>query len=96
MYLKINPRLERSPCLNETAAAITKDIVRFRLGSHYLPIETGRWSRTPPNDRKYTYCDVLGDEAHYLYECALISRNDMVLPSNFQLDWNDAPRIEIV
>ena len=56
MYLKINPRLERSPYLNETAAAITKDIVRFRLGSHYLPIETGRWSRTPRNDRKCTYC----------------------------------------
>ena len=39
MYLRINPLLERSPYLRDGSPSIT----RFRLGSHYLPIEKGRW-----------------------------------------------------
>ena len=90
IYLKINPQLERSPYLHENSAPITNDIIRFRLGSHYLPIEIGRWSRTPRTDRKCIYCDELGDEAHYIYKCTLISRDGMILPVNFQFGWNDA------
>ena len=45
IYNKINPDLLPSPflsCVNNYDV-----ITRFRLGSHKLPIETGRWSRTP-------------------------------------------------
>ena len=52
MYLKINLLLEKSPYLQENSAPITNDIVKFRLGSHCLPIEKGRWSRTPREERK--------------------------------------------
>ena len=82
MYLKLNPQLEPSPYLNRTAAPITNDIIRFRLRSHYLPIEVGRWSRIPRDDRKCTFCDKLGDEPH--------NRNGIVLPDNFHFDWNNA------
>ena len=44
---------------------------RFWLGSHYLRIETGRWSRTPRDER---FCDCgnnqVQDEQHVLRDCA--------------------------
>ena len=43
MYLKINPNLESSP-FTESLHPVASDIIRFRLGSHSLPIEKGRWS----------------------------------------------------
>ena len=52
---------------------------RFWLGSHYLRIETGRWSRTPRDER---FCDCgnnqVQDEQHVLRDCAksLIVRNN--------------------
>ena len=53
--------------------------VRFRLGSHFLPIETGRWNRTPRNERLCSTCGVLGDENHVIYSCSQISCEDIVL-----------------
>ena len=47
IYMKLNPDLKRSDFiynLNSCDDVIT----RFRLGSHSLPIETGRWSRVNP------------------------------------------------
>ena len=44
---------------------------RFRLSSHYLRIETGRWSRTLRDER---FCDCrnnqVQDEQHVLCDCA--------------------------
>ena len=51
--------------------------VRLRLGSHYMPIETGRWRRIPRHDRKCTPCYTLGDERHCIYDCPEIERNDI-------------------
>ena len=49
MYLKINPGLNTSLFI-ESLHPLAADIVRFRLGSHNLPIEKGRWSRMDPSD----------------------------------------------
>ena len=54
-------------------------IIMFRLGTHFLPIETGRWRRIPRDQRLCTACGVVGDERHVLYSCSLISRDDIVL-----------------
>ena len=43
IYLEMNPELQTSPFLN-SLHPLCNDIIRFRLGSHVLPIETGRWS----------------------------------------------------
>ena len=51
--------------------------VRLWLGSHYMPIETGRWRRIPRHDRKCAPCNTLGDERHYIYDCPEIERNDI-------------------
>lgn len=75
-YLKINPDLQPSPFLyiiHPTAS----DIIRFRVGSHSLPIETGRWCRKQRNERLCTNCGVIGDEEHMIYSCTLISRDDI-------------------
>lgn len=42
---------------------------RFRTANHWLPIETGRWSGVPRDERKCPVCNTMGDEYHHLFEC---------------------------
>ena len=63
------------------------DIVRFRLGSHSLPIEKGRWSRLEAKDRLCDACGVVGDERHIVYKCSLISRDDLTLSNDISCIW---------
>ena len=72
IYSKINPELLPSPFLVST---IGDPITRFRCGSHFLPIETGRWSRTPREQRLCTTCGFLGDKYHFLFNCSNFTRN---------------------
>ena len=46
-------------------------IIRFRTTNHKLPVEIGRWSNVPLDERTCTKCsrNCLGDEFHYLLEC---------------------------
>ena len=46
-------------------------ITKFRISSHNLPIEKGRWNGCDKADRKCTRCinHELGDEKHYLFFC---------------------------
>ena len=78
IYKEINPQLQPSPLL-DCLHPLTADITRFRLGSHNLPIEKGRWNRVRRDQRVCTACDVLGDEKHIIYECSLINRDDLNL-----------------
>ena len=72
IYHELNPDLLPSPFLTSSHA---DPITRFRLGSHNLPIETGRWSRIKREDRLCRSCLVLGDEKHFLFHCRDIVRN---------------------
>ena len=67
IYNKINPGLTPSPFLNTMNYG--EPITRFRLGSHRLPIETGRWSGIQRCQRLCPKCNVLGDEYHFLFDC---------------------------
>ena len=47
------------------------EVTRFRVGSHRLKVETGRWSRTP---RELRVCscgtgDAVQDEGHVVFDC---------------------------
>ena len=86
-YLKINPNLDPSPFLH-IIHPIAIDIIRFRVGSHYLPIETGRWARKQRNERLCTTCGVVGDEEHAIYDCSLISRHDIVSVQEIDQLWH--------
>ena len=88
MYLKLNPELEKSPCLGSNEDPIVNDIIRFRLGSHYFPIETGRWCRKPRSERICGTCKVVGDEEHYVYHCPVLQR-DGNMQRDFKFDWMD-------
>ena len=52
------------------------DLNRFRLSSHRLKVESGRWhkqEKIPYNERKCHVCSCLEDEFHFLFECPLYS-----------------------
>ena len=63
----MNPGLLPSPFLN--SANLGNLITRFRLGSHKLPVETGRWRRINRDERLCPKCHVFGDEYHFLFSC---------------------------
>ena len=48
---------------------------RFRLSSHRLKIETGRWARIP-QERRFCPCGVVQTEKHVLCECPLVKVAD--------------------
>ena len=72
IYDKMNPDLLPSPFL---VSSFGENIIRFRCGSHSLPIETGRWSRIPRDERLCKTCKVVGDEHHVLFECSNFIHN---------------------
>ena len=44
-------------------------ISKFRLGSHNLMIERGKWTKKELIDRKCNLCDKIEDEYHVIIEC---------------------------
>ena len=71
-YLKLNPNLSVHPVYQLCNASIPDylrtDFSRFRLSSHRLKIETGRWAWLPPEER-LCLCGKVQDEEHVLLEC---------------------------
>jgi hypothetical protein len=77
-YVEINPDLSSSPLL-DVIHPVANDMIKFRLGSHYLPVETGRWCGLDHDARLCGTCGEIGDEKHVLYRCSLIDRSDVEL-----------------
>ena len=50
-----------------------KTIAKFRLSSHSLNIETGRWHKPKPIERELRFCPwcptKIEDEFHFILEC---------------------------
>ena len=73
-YLTINPSCSVHQMYTTTERYLADyrriEMTRFRLGSHRLGVETGRWSRTPA-ERRLCTCgvDEVQDEAHVVYRC---------------------------
>lgn len=45
-------------------------MLKFRTSNHKLPIESGRWNRTPRDERFCIFCqNIMGDEFHFLFQC---------------------------
>ena len=46
-------------------------LIRFRVGSHWLRVETGRWRGVPRAERVCTHCGTgaVQDEMHMVFEC---------------------------
>ena len=70
-YRELNPELVKCEIYNSTAniPEYTRiSCTRMRLSSHYLRIETGRWSRIPRENR-LCICGQIQTEQHVLMEC---------------------------
>ena len=94
-YLTINPDLETSPFI-QCMHPQTTNVIRFRVGSHRLPIETGRWSRKKREERLCEECKVMGDEAHYVYNCSLVTRNDLSLENDLGRIWTQPDVFQLI
>ena len=88
VYLQMNPELTASPYLPRIDV-VGKSMIKFRLGSHRLKIETGRWSNIPRDERLCTSCNLLEDEYHVIYDCCKIDRADLVdIPQPLSSLWS--------
>ncbi len=75
-YRQINPKLEVNPMLQVTGATAISEqgriaSTRLRLSSHYLRVETGRWSRIPLEDRLCQCQTGIQTEEHVWLRCPL-------------------------
>ena len=46
-----------------------RNIFSFRISTHCLKIERGRYTGTIIDERLYNHCNVIEDETHFLFEC---------------------------
>ena len=69
-YTSINPDLSVHPVYDSVVIPEISRIsfTRMRLSSHYLHIETGRWSRLP-RERRTCICGAIQTEHHVLLHC---------------------------
>ena len=89
-YVKMNPSLDvhkklYSNSIDPVSEYSRVSFSRFRLSAHNLRIETGRWSRTPRQER---YCECnssetrpIQDEQHVIKECPLTHSVRLNYPS---------------
>ena len=72
-YLELNADLSIHPIYNSEQIPENCRIsfTRMRLSSHYLKIETGRWSRIPRENR-LCECGQVQSEIHVLLTCPLL------------------------
>ena len=73
-YLSLNPELEVHPIYTDCSTTIPDYLritfTRFRISSHVLRVETGRWSRTPREERLCQCGLDIQNESH-LFVCPL-------------------------
>ena len=86
IYTDMNPNLEQTTFISSCHPS-SRDAIRFRLVSHVLPIETGRWSRKPRKDRLCAGCGVLGDERHAIFDCQKVDRKNIDMPNELSDVW---------
>ena len=74
-YLSLNPHLKVHEIYNRIfkldniiPETYRVSFTRFRLSSHKLRIETGRWARLPREERLYK-CGDIQDEKHVIMSC---------------------------
>ena len=71
-YLSLNPTLEVHPlytdCNRTVPDYLRISFTRFRMSSHMLRVETGRWSRTP-RDQRLCQCGLGVQNEPHVFVC---------------------------
>ena len=75
-YRQINPTLSVHP-MYSSEEVLEDDFrtafTRLRLSSHRLRIETGRWTRTPREERLCQCGEAIQTEQHVICDCTLVA-----------------------
>ena len=76
-YYEVKGNFQFEGYLDNIQRRDRKEITKFRLASHKLPVEALRYGEISREDRKCTICSMnkVGDEWHYLTECT----NEMMM-----------------
>ena len=70
LYHSVKEQLKCENYLKTNNYSLRNAITKLRISAHNLPIETGRYTNTPREDRICPLCKVgVGNELHYLLEC---------------------------
>lgn len=74
-YRAIKAKFGFEEILDEIKPPLVYYLMKFKVGNHKLPVETGRWDQTPHNERYCHHCiEDIGDEFHYVFLCPLFSQ----------------------
>ena len=74
LYMLFNPQLKARDHMRDYPTLFSK----LCLSSRSMPIELGRWNRTPREDRLCNCCGVLGGERHFTYNCPTIDPSEFL------------------
>ena len=70
-YFRHKRHFKFEPYLDNIPRNVRRDITKFRMSCHCLPIEVQRYQNIPRQERICNICSLktLGDECHYLLDC---------------------------
>ena len=91
-YVEMNPGLSLHPVyVGESLLQDDLRIVftRFRVSSHRLRIETGRWSRTPREERLCQCGNGVQSERHVLVDCQLVKHICQIYNDDENIDFDE-------
>ena len=74
-YTSLNPDFTRHPVYYNYGTIpdyLRITFTRFRLSSHMLRVETGRWSRTPREERVCRCGQGIQQDEHHVFRCPLV------------------------
>ena len=89
MYASINPEFNLIPVYTRSLVVPEyhrRAYTRLRLSSHRLRIETGRWSRTPREERMCPCSQGVQTEEHALCDCPITQG---IRSSNEEIDFSN-------
>ena len=83
-YVSINPELSVWPAYNRSVIPEYQrvSVTRFRVSSHNLAIETGRWTRTP-REKRLCLCGTVQTEEHVVCFCPRTAELRAKYPLNY-------------
>ena len=91
LYASIKVNFEQESYLKLTDFSSRNAISKMRISAHGLPIETGRYSGIPRNERVCPLCNNgIGNELHYLLECNMPKMVDVRVPILQKVVSNDS------
>ena len=68
---------------------ISQQLLKFRTSNHNLPVETGRWSGIPREERLCPLCNspAVADEYHYLFKCEILAAERLLYLPRRSFSW---------